>query len=138
MATYEEVSAVYIGAIREVAETLGGEQWDEVGLLAVWEAARVDILARLDEAEEKLTYLAAGCTGLTREELIARITAVGPARYRAGVYWQARDSRKHAEGFRDAIAFIKQHPGSRCGEAIDAAQAEAVRLIAASPLEVKS
>lgn len=61
-----------------------------------------DQQARLDEAEEKITFLDEGCLNMTREQLIQRITAVGSARWKAGAYWQERDQRKYEAGKRDS------------------------------------
>ena len=85
--------------------------------------------ARLDEAEEKITFLEAGCMNLTRDELIQRITAVGPARWKAGVYWQERDDKQHAAGMqteRDHAAYLLERRSAM--EAPNAA--EALRFMA--------
>lgn len=52
-----------------------------------------NLKARLAEAEEKLAMLAAGCYNLTRDELIQRITAVGPARFKAGDWLSDHDAK---------------------------------------------
>jgi hypothetical protein len=51
------------------------------------------VKACLDEAEEKLAYLSAGCLNMTRDELIRKITEVGSARWR---YGQWLSERTHA------------------------------------------
>lgn len=56
-----------------------------------------DLQARLDEAEEKLASLETGCMKLTREELIQRITAVGPARWKAGHWLSVQRAKWEAE-----------------------------------------
>lgn len=49
-----------------------------------------DLQARLDEAEEKIASLLAGCMKLDRDGLIQRITSIGPARWKAGIWLNER------------------------------------------------
>lgn len=56
---------------------------------AEWDAkcAEVERLTALvDELSEKVASLAAGCVNASREELVQRITAIGPVEWRNGVW----------------------------------------------------
>jgi len=70
---------------------------------------------RLDEAEEKIAFLGAGCLNLTREELIQRITAVGPERWKAGHWLNQRVDKAVVDRLRrhDSIEVLVQIPKVR-------------------------
>jgi hypothetical protein len=92
-----------IGALRSVPRDETGSGL--VHLAADWlealMAERDALRRRVDEAEEKIAYLGAGCMKLTREDLIQRITAVEPTRWQAGRWLDAQLEPIRAE--RDAL-----------------------------------
>ena len=55
--------------------------------------------ARLDEAEEKIAFLAAGCLNMDRDQLIQKITEVTSERWKAGSWLFARTSEAYDRGF---------------------------------------
>lgn len=61
-------------------------------------AAAENCAARLDEAEAKLAYLAAGCVRMSRDELIQKITEVGSARWSAEPWLQSRMQDAYQRG----------------------------------------
>lgn len=62
------------------------------------------LIDRLDEAEAKIAYLAAGCVNMSREELIQKITEVGAARWSAEPWLQSRMQDAYQRGIEWARA----------------------------------
>lgn len=57
------------------------------------------LVDRLDEAEEKIAFLSAGCVRMSRDELIAKITEVGPERWKAGVWISEQRNEAYQRGY---------------------------------------
>lgn len=49
----EEIAAHYYGAIKEAADDHAGEEWDAIGLRAVWDAARAELLDLIFELVDR-------------------------------------------------------------------------------------
>lgn len=69
-------------------------------------AAAESYAARLDEAEAKLAYLAAGCVRLSRDELVQKITEVGSARWSAEPWLQSRMQDAYQRGIESVTGDI--------------------------------
>jgi len=55
-------------------------------------------MTELDEAEEKIAFLASGCLRMTRDDLIAKITQIGPERWKSGSWLDERLHRSFQKG----------------------------------------
>ena len=84
-------------------EGCSDEYWDEVNRAM---EEQVAYGKALDEAEEKLAYLAAGCLKMTRDELIQKITEIGSARWKAGSWLAERTEA----AFQRGVTLRKEEP----------------------------